>query len=92
MIHNARRRAYGNSDCAAARKWKLKERIRTIVSVLLSFLLVTFLVQNYRHQRETDQRLAEMQTIVQASVNRSPSTLSEAAANIHERGSVDEAG
>lgn len=92
MIHNARRQAYGDSECAAARKWELKERIRVIVSVLVSFLLVTFLVQNYRHQRETDQRLAEMQTIVQASVNRSPSARSEAAANIHERGSVDEAG
>jgi tetratricopeptide (TPR) repeat protein len=70
----------------------LKQRIRVIVSVLVSFLLVTFLVQNYRHQRETDRRLAEMQTIVQASANRSASARSEAATNIHERGPVDDAG
>lgn len=60
--------------------------------MVASFLFVAFLVQNYRHQREADQRLAEMQTIVQESVNRSPSARSEAAQNIQEHGSVYDAG
>jgi tetratricopeptide (TPR) repeat protein len=68
----------------------LKERIRVIVSVLLSFLLVTFLVQNYRHQRETDQRLKEVQKAVQASINNSARAGSDVAVTIHERGSNDD--
>jgi len=69
---------------------ELKERMRVIVSVAASFLLVTFLVQNYRHQRETDQRLTEMRKIVQASVNDSATAGSVVPANIHERGSLDD--
>jgi tetratricopeptide (TPR) repeat protein len=70
----------------------LKQRIRVIVSVLASFLVVTFLVQNYRHQRDTDQRLTEMQKIVRASVNDSATARSGVIANIHERGFVDDGG
>jgi tetratricopeptide (TPR) repeat protein len=70
----------------------LKQRIRVIVSVAVSFMFITLLVQNYRHQRDTDQRLAEMQRMVQARANGSATAGSEGAANIHERGSVDDAG
>jgi tetratricopeptide (TPR) repeat protein len=66
--------------------------MRVIVSVAASFLVVTFLVQNYRRQRETDQRLTEMQKMVQASVNHSPTARSDVTANTHERGSVSDAG
>jgi tetratricopeptide (TPR) repeat protein len=65
--------------------------MRVIVSVAATFLLVTFLVQNYRHQRETDQRLAEMQTMVQVSVNDSLTAGNGVTANTHERGPVYEA-
>jgi tetratricopeptide (TPR) repeat protein len=65
--------------------------MRVIISVAASFLLVMFLVQNYRHQRDTDRRLTEMQKTVQASVNGSPAAQSAVPANIHERGSVDDA-
>ena len=65
--------------------------MRVIVSVAASFLLVAFLVQNYRHQRETDQRLTEMQKMVQASVNDSPTAGSDMPANTHERGSAHDA-
>jgi tetratricopeptide (TPR) repeat protein len=69
----------------------LKQRMRVIASVAVSFLLVTLLVQNYSHQRETDQRLAEMQKIVQASVNDALMSGSNVTANIHERGSAHDA-
>lgn len=46
------------------RKKQLKRRIRMIVSVAASFALVTILVQNYRSQRETEQRLADMQNLL----------------------------
>jgi len=70
----------------------LKQRIRVIVSVAVSFMFITLLVQNYRHQRDTDQRLAEIQRMVQAPANGSATAGIEVAANIHERGSVDDAG
>jgi tetratricopeptide (TPR) repeat protein len=43
----------------------LKQRIRVVVSVSASFILVSLLIQSYRHQRETDQRLAEIQKEIQ---------------------------
>ena len=43
----------------------MKQQIRVIVSVGVSFVLVTLLIQSYRHQRETDQRLAEIQKVLQ---------------------------
>jgi len=43
----------------------LQRHVRAIVSVTISFVLVTLLVQSYRHQRETDQRLAEIQKELQ---------------------------
>jgi tetratricopeptide (TPR) repeat protein len=58
----------------------LKERIRVIVSVGVSFVLVTLLIQSYRHQRDTDQRLTEIQKVLQdvsairAQGSRGPST------------------
>jgi tetratricopeptide (TPR) repeat protein len=70
---------------------KLKQRIHVIVSVGASFLLVMFLVQGYRHQQETDQRLAQMQVILQASANGFATERSEVAANMPERLSVDRA-
>ena len=69
---------------------KLKQGMRVIVSVAAFFLLGTFLVQTYRHQRETDQRLTEMQKIVQASVNNSARAGSDVPANIHEHGSLND--
>jgi len=63
-----------------------------IVSVAASFMFITLLVQNYRHQRDTDQRLAEMQRMVQVAVNGPATAGSDATANTHERGSVDAAG
>ena len=39
----------------------MKRKIRTVLSVAVSFVFVILLVQSYRHQRETDRRLAEMQ-------------------------------
>lgn len=39
----------------------MKEKARSIISVSLSFALVWILVQNYRHQRETDRQVAEIQ-------------------------------
>jgi tetratricopeptide (TPR) repeat protein len=44
---------------------RFKQRIRVIGSVSVSFILVALLIQSYRHQRETDQRLAEIQKEVQ---------------------------
>lgn len=70
----------------------LKQRIRVVVSVAVSFLFIMLLVQNYRHQRDTDQRLAEMQRMVQTLANGSVTAGSEVAASIHEHGSVDDAG
>src|SRR5262249_26578916 len=40
------------------------QQIRVIVSVAISFVLVGLLVQSYRHQRDTDQRLAEIQKLL----------------------------
>ncbi|HTT19127.1 MAG TPA: tetratricopeptide repeat protein [Candidatus Sulfotelmatobacter sp.] len=39
----------------------MKQTIRTVLSVAVSFVFVILLVQNYRHQRDTDRRLAEIQ-------------------------------
>jgi tetratricopeptide (TPR) repeat protein len=39
----------------------LKQQVRVIASVSVSFVLVSLLIQSYRHQRETDQRLTEIQ-------------------------------
>ena len=39
----------------------MKRTIRTVVSVAVSFGFVILLIQSYRHQRETDRRLAEVQ-------------------------------
>ena len=50
-----------------AKKRQLKQRIRAIVSVAASFALVAILVHNYRHEREIEQRLADMQKLLQAS-------------------------
>jgi Flp pilus assembly protein TadD len=46
-------------------KQPFRQHIRVIVSVAISFVLVILLVQSYRHQRETDQRLAEIQKEIQ---------------------------
>lgn len=45
----------------------MKRTIRTVLSVVVSFVFVILLVQSYRHQRETDRRLAEMQKELRAS-------------------------
>jgi tetratricopeptide (TPR) repeat protein len=42
-----------------------KQHVRVIVSVSVSFVMVLLLVQSYRHQRRTDQRLSEMQKELQ---------------------------
>jgi len=47
-------------------KQSFKQQLRLIVSVLSSFVMVLLLVQSYRHQRQTDQRLSEMQNALQA--------------------------
>ncbi len=47
------------------RKQHLKRQMRMIVSVGASFALVAILVQNYRRQRETEQRLTDMQNLLQ---------------------------
>jgi tetratricopeptide (TPR) repeat protein len=53
-------------------KQRLKQQLRVILSVSVSFVLVSLLIQSYRHQRETDQRLAEIQKELQnASTTRS---------------------
>jgi tetratricopeptide (TPR) repeat protein len=39
----------------------LKQKIRVILSVAVSFVLISLLLQSFRHQRETDQRLTEIQ-------------------------------
>jgi len=70
----------------------LKQRIRVIVSVAVSFMFIALLVQNYRHQRDTDQRLAEIQRMVQAPANGSATAGSEVPVHIHEGGYVDDAG
>jgi hypothetical protein len=41
-------------------KQPFRQQIRVIVSVSVSFVLVSLLIQSYRHQRETDQRLSEI--------------------------------
>jgi Flp pilus assembly protein TadD len=69
----------------------LNQRMPVIVSVAASFLLVTFLVHNYRHQRETDQRLAELQKIAQVSVSEARMWRSNVTGSIDERGSVPDA-
>jgi Flp pilus assembly protein TadD len=46
-------------------KQSFRQQIRVIVSVSVSFVLVSLLIQSYRHQRETDQRLAEIQKELQ---------------------------
>jgi tetratricopeptide (TPR) repeat protein len=46
-------------------KQPFRQQIRVIVSVSVSFVLVSLLVQSYRHQRETDQRLSEIQKELQ---------------------------
>lgn len=45
----------------------MKRTIRTVLSVSVSFVFVILLVQSYRHQHETDRRLAEMQNELRAS-------------------------
>lgn len=55
-----------------------KQNIRIIVSVIVSFVLATVFVQGYRHQRETDQRLTEMQKALQAAAMTNPSSTSSA--------------
>lgn len=74
------------------RKCTLTQRTRVIVSVAACFMFVTLLIQNYRHQRETDERLAEMQKMVRSSVKDSAGAGAGVAATIPERGSVDDAG
>jgi tetratricopeptide (TPR) repeat protein len=51
-----------------------REHVRVIVSVSVSFVLVGLLVQSYRHQRETDERLAEMQKEIQDASATHPSS------------------
>jgi len=46
-------------------KQPFKQHLRVIVSVSVSFVLVSLLVQSYRHQRETDRRLSEIQKELQ---------------------------
>jgi tetratricopeptide (TPR) repeat protein len=53
-------------------KRPLKQHLRVIVSVSVSFLLVSLLVQSYRHQRETDQRLAMIQKELQDASTKRP--------------------
>lgn len=42
----------------------VKQTTRVIFSVAVSFALMAMFVQNYRHQRETDRRVAEMQKML----------------------------
>ena len=42
-------------------KESFKQQLRVIISVVVSFVLVLLLAQSYRHQYQTDQRLAEIQ-------------------------------
>jgi Flp pilus assembly protein TadD len=44
---------------------RFNQRLRAIGSVSVSFILVALLIQSYRHQRETDQRLTEIQKEMQ---------------------------
>ncbi len=46
-------------------KQPFKQQLRVILSVSVSFVLVSLLIQSYRHQRETDQRLSEIQKELQ---------------------------
>jgi tetratricopeptide (TPR) repeat protein len=39
----------------------MKKNLRIVASVMASFIFALLLVQSYRHQRETDRRLAELQ-------------------------------
>jgi tetratricopeptide (TPR) repeat protein len=68
---------------------KLKQRIRVLVSVGVSFVVVSFLVQGYRHQRETDQQLAEMQKVIQAVAVPASRARGDLAPNIRASGAVD---
>ena len=83
-------RGYGNKGACRRKELNLKQRIRVIVSVAACFMFITLLVQNYRHQRDTDERLAEMQRIVQTPPNGAAMPRSEVPANVHERGLVDD--
>lgn len=56
---------------AMEKKQPLKQQIRVILSVGISFALVGLLVQSYRHQRQTDQRLAEIQIALHDAATRS---------------------
>jgi hypothetical protein len=53
-------------------KRPFKQHFRVIVSATVSFILVSLLVQSYRHQRETDQRLAMIQKELQDPSNTRP--------------------
>ena len=55
-------------------KRSLKQQLRLIVSVSASFVMVLLLVQSYRHQRQTDQRLSEMQKVLQDAHTARPSS------------------
>jgi len=68
---------------------KVKQRIRVMVSVGVSFALVLFLVQGYRHQRETDRQLAEMQKVIQASAVPASGVRGDLAPDIRASSAVD---
>lgn len=59
------RRTTQRGMAAMENKRPFKQQLRVIVSVAVSFVLVSLLVQSYRHQRETDQRLSEIQKELQ---------------------------
>jgi len=55
-------------------KPSFKQQLRVMVSVAVSLVLVLLLVQGYRHQRETDQRLADIQKELQDASTTRPSS------------------
>jgi tetratricopeptide (TPR) repeat protein len=68
---------------------KLRQRIRVMFSVGVSFVVVWFLVQGYRHQRETDRQLAEMQKVIQASAVPASKAGGDLAPNVRAGGAVE---
>jgi tetratricopeptide (TPR) repeat protein len=73
----------------ARREVKLGQRIRVMFSVGVSFVLIWFLVQGYRHQHETDRQLAEMRKVIQASAVPVSGVRGDLAPNVHASGAVE---
>lgn len=60
----------------------MKRHYKVIFSVSVSFVLAAVLLQNYRHQRETDRRLTELQLILSAVPAMHPAVVREPAASV----------